>query len=79
MLRFRLRELMAEKSFREGRRVSFEEISQVTGINRTTLSKMANVRGYNTGTKNLDYLCKYFGCKVCELVEYVEMDEDQVG
>lgn len=75
MLRFRLRELMADKTFEDGQRVTFEEISQATGINRTSLSKMANTRGYNTTSDNLDRLCRYFRCSVCDVVEYVELDE----
>lgn len=76
MIRFRLRELMADKTFKDGQRVTFEEISQATGINRTSLSKMANTRGYNTTTDNLDRLCRYFGCSVCDIAEYVEWDEE---
>lgn len=72
MIRFKLKELMAEKAFQEGRRVTFDEISKETGINRTTLSKMANQRGYNTTTDNLDALCDYFGCSVGELAEHVK-------
>ena len=64
---------MLEKAFRENRRVTFEEVSTATGINRTTLSKMANHRGYNTTTDNLGNLCKYFGCAVGEVAEYVEL------
>jgi len=76
MLRFHLRKLMADKAFEEGRRITFEEISKATGVNRTTLSKMANVRGYNTTTDNLDRLCRYFNCGIAELVEYIEWQED---
>lgn len=72
MIRFKLKELMAEKAFQEGRRITFDEISKETGINRTTLSKMANQRGYNTTTDNLDVLCAYFHCSVCELAEHVD-------
>ncbi|MCG5495962.1 helix-turn-helix domain-containing protein [Ectothiorhodospira variabilis] len=72
MIRFRLKELMAEKSFQEGRRLTYEEIAQATGINRTTLSKIANQKGYNTTTDNLDALCAYFDCSVCELAERVK-------
>ncbi|GAC14504.1 hypothetical protein GLIP_1876 [Aliiglaciecola lipolytica E3] len=37
-----------------------------------TLSKIANKKGYSTVTDNIDKLCAYFGCKVNDLVEYVE-------
>lgn len=60
MIRFRLKELIADLEFRENRRVTLEEISSSTGIHRTTLSKIANQKGYNTTTDVLDKLCEYF-------------------
>jgi DNA-binding Xre family transcriptional regulator len=66
-----LKELIADREFREGRRITFEEVARVTGIHRTTLSKIANKKGYNTTTDNLDRLCRFFGCRVEQLVEYV--------
>lgn len=71
MIRFRLQELIAEKQFKEGRRVTLTELSEVTGINRVTLSKLVNHRGYSTVTDNLDRLCTYFGCRIEQLVEHV--------
>jgi len=71
MIRFRLKELLAEKGFQENRRVTLDEVSQATGIHRTTLSKIANQRGYNTGTENVDRLCEYFGCQVGDVIEHV--------
>lgn len=71
MIRFRIKELMADKAFRESRRITFEEVSSSTGINRTTLSKMANQKGYNTTTDNLDALCRYFSVTICELAEHI--------
>jgi putative transcriptional regulator len=75
MIRFRLQELLAEKQFREGRRVTLTELSEATGINRVTLSKMVNQRGYSSVTDNLDKLCKFFNCKVGDIAEYVPDEE----
>lgn len=75
VIRLRLTELLAEASFRRGRRVELLEVAQATGIHRTTLSKMVNVRGYNATLGNIDALCKYFGCGVGDLAVYVP-DED---
>ncbi len=75
MIRFRLKELIADREFKGGKRITFEEIAQNTGIHRTTLSKIAGTRGYNTTTDNIDLLCKYFGCKVGDLMEYVPDEE----
>lgn len=71
VIRYRLKELIADREFREGRRITVEEVASATGIHRTTLSKIANKRGCNTTTDNLDRLCRFFGCRVEQLVEYV--------
>lgn len=71
MLRFKIKEMIANKEFAEGRRVTIGEVAEATGIHRMTLSKLINQRGYNTGSENLDRLCRYFDCEIQELVEYV--------
>lgn len=71
MIRFKLRELMAEKGFREFRVITVAEIANETGIHRATLSKIANERGYNTGTENIDRLCRYFNCDVADVMQRV--------
>lgn len=75
MIRFRLKELIAEKGFQENRRVTLDEVSKETGIHRTTLSKIANQRGYNTTTEILDKLCIYFGVELQEVAQHVEDPE----
>ena len=76
MIRFRLAELIADKSFKERRVVTISEIAQATGIHRATLSKVANQPGANIGTEIIDKLCRYFGCQPGELMTYVD-DEPQ--
>ena len=71
MLRFRLKELLAEKEFREGRVITMVEVANATGIHRMTLSKIANHRGYNPTADVLDRLCTYFGCRIEQLVEHL--------
>jgi putative transcriptional regulator len=71
MIRFKLRELMAEKGFRESRVITVAEIANETGIHRATLSKIANERGCNTGTENIDRLCRYFNCDVADVMQRV--------
>jgi putative transcriptional regulator len=72
MIRFKLQELIAERQFKEGRRVTLIELSKATGISRVTLSKMVNQRGYSTVTDNIDKLCSFFECDVSEVMEYVD-------
>lgn len=75
MIRFKLKEALAEKAFRDGKRVNLDELSAVTGVNKSTLSRISSVRGYNTTTDNIDKLCRYFGCSVDKLMEYVPDEE----
>jgi len=71
MIRFRIRELIAQKAFDRNARVTMEEIAEKTGIHRATLSKIASSRGTNTTTDNLDRLCAYFECTWADLAVYI--------
>lgn len=75
MIRFRLKELIADWEFKEGRRITFDELSNETGIHRTTLSRIAGLRGYNTTTDNMDRLCRFFNCPVERVMEHVSDEE----
>lgn len=71
MLRIKVRQLLDDKAFREGRRITLDEVSEATGIGRATLTRIVNIPGYNVTTGNLDALCRYFACAAGELIEYV--------
>lgn len=75
MIRFRLKELLVDKGFQENRRVTLDEVAKATGIHRTTLSKVANQRGYNTTTDVLNKLCEYFEVPLEQVAGYVDVDE----
>jgi len=70
MIRVLLKKLLDEKSFREKRRITLNEVSEQTGISRATLTRIANIPGYNTNTDTIDALCRYFDCQPGELLEY---------
>jgi len=71
MLRFRLKELLAEKEFSEGRVITMVEVANATGIHRMTLSKLSNHKSCNPTADILDRLCNYFGCRIEQLVEQI--------
>lgn len=75
MIRFRFKELLADKSFKENRRVTIEEVARETGIHRTTLSKISNKNGYSATTEVLDLLCEYFGCEISDIAEHIKKDD----
>ena len=71
MIRFRLKERIADLSFKTGRKVTLDEVAAGTGIHRATLSKIGSKKGYNSSTDVLDRLCVFFECRVEELIEHV--------
>jgi DNA-binding Xre family transcriptional regulator len=71
MIRFKLAEMIEKKQFAEGRRLTIGEIATATGLNRMTLSKILNQKGYGTGTDTIDKLCLFFGCAVEDLMEHL--------
>ena len=76
MIRFYLQKMISEKQFKEDRRITMAEITEATGINRVTLSKMINQKGYSTVTDNLDNLCKFFNCKLEDIAEFIPDNEE---
>jgi DNA-binding Xre family transcriptional regulator len=54
---------------REGRRLTWEDIEQATGIRQPTLISMNNGTAKQIRPKYLDALCKFFGVGVAELLE----------
>ncbi|MGE4499535.1 MAG: helix-turn-helix domain-containing protein [Hydrogenovibrio sp.] len=71
MIRYKLKERIADKEFKDGARLMVKDIAEATGINRMTLSKILNQKGYNTTTDKLDKLAEYFDCEIGDLVERV--------
>lgn len=71
MIRYRLRERIADFAFTHGRHLSLKEIAEATGIHRTTLSRILNQHGYNATVDNIDKLCSFFRCRVEDLLEHV--------
>jgi putative transcriptional regulator len=76
VIRYRLKELIADRAFRLGRIVTMDEVARETGLHRMTLSRMANIRGYVTRTDILDKLCEYFGCRLEELAQHIPSSEE---
>lgn len=57
---------MAEK------RLSQRELAQLTGIRQATISAYCNDTFVMIPKEHLDIFCKFFNCKVEDLIEYVE-------
>ena len=69
MIKYNIKELIAEKSFKEKRTISISEIAKEIGISRSTLSKIANSKGnYSTKTEYIEKLCSYFNVSPDKLI-----------
>lgn len=79
MLRFKLKERIADREFKERRRIPLQEVAEATGLNRMTLSKLINQYGANVQTDVLDKLCSYLGCRIEDLVEHVDASVQPEG
>ncbi len=71
MIRYRFRELLAEKERQEGRRIPLREISEATEVGVGVLSSLGSPqRRIVTNTRYLEAVCRYFGCGIEELVAF---------
>lgn len=72
MIRVLLVQRLDDKSFSEGRKIPLKEVSDVTGIGRATLTRIANKPDYITSTEIIDKLCDYFACEPGDLLQKVK-------
>lgn len=68
----RLKILIAEKEFREKRKLTYRTISEETGISTSTLTlyMRQGVGAFDTGT--LETLCNYLNCQPGDLIIYTD-------
>jgi putative transcriptional regulator len=52
-------------------KLKISDVSRDTGINRGTLTRLYYETSERYDVDVLDQLCRYFGCKVGDLLEYV--------
>lgn len=74
MIQCRLRELIAAKSRRERRKITYETIVRDTGVNKNTLTQLANDRAGRVGLSVMNRLCAYLQCQPGDLFIYAADD-----
>ena len=52
-------------------RTTAEDINNKTCIGKSTLSTIRNNKNINISVHTLNKLCKYFDCKISDLIEYI--------
>ncbi|NLS14235.1 helix-turn-helix transcriptional regulator [Vibrio sp. SM6] len=71
MIVYRVKELMERKPLHNGRKVTLSYLAEQVGIQSSAMSKIANNKGYNTSMTTVEALCRFFECKIEDVVEYV--------
>lgn len=69
MIKIKLHEQMGKKKIR-----SIRQLSEETGISRVPLSNLYNENGKGIEYETLNTLCRFFGCSIGDILEYVEGD-----
>lgn len=77
MVRSRFKVLTAQKQLAQGQPLTLRDIAASSGVSYMAVQKLNSGRGSRVDYETLDRLCKYFGCGVGDLLEYVE-DAPQV-
>lgn len=72
MIYCRLKNLIAEKEFKERRKITYKVIQDETGLSSTTIAKLLAYKGVQRiDGSTLDKLCEFFGCQVGDILTYV--------
>ena len=77
MIRSRLKRLRLDKEEAEARKLTYKVITEETGLSEGVIVRLMGSQVDRVDTGTLNTLCKYFGCGVGELLEYVPDAEAQ--
>ena len=75
MLRVKLREAMESYQRRTGKRMTYELMSNLTGLSRPTIESLASRQTYNTRLSTIAKVCRALQCQPGELLEWTDNDE----
>ena len=64
----RMKQLMREKAARDGKRITYSDIAQATGLAWSTVERYANNRVRRPDLEVVAKLCDYFGVSLSEFV-----------
>jgi putative transcriptional regulator len=71
VIRSNLKRVRADKELADGRKLTYATISAETGLSQGVLVRLMNGEFERVEVPTLNTLCRYFGCTVGELLEYI--------
>lgn len=69
-IRLRLRHCMDLYERRTGRRITYPELAELSGISENTIESIGSRRNYNTTTDTLQAICRALGVTPCDLIAW---------
>lgn len=75
MIIVKLRHAMESYRLKTGERITYQILSEKTGISEATLKTIGSKRTYNPSLNAIDALCKALQCDVPDILEYREDDQ----
>ena len=69
-IRFRLRQCMELYERRTGRRITYPELADQSGVSEDTIESIGSRRNYNTTTDTLQAICRVLGVSPCDLIAW---------
>lgn len=69
---FKLNELMGKHKIR-----SIRALSEATGLNRITLTKIYEGKSQRIDANTVTILCEYFNCTLNDLMDFEEVEESE--
>ncbi|WP_026369678.1 helix-turn-helix domain-containing protein [Kallotenue papyrolyticum] len=75
-IRLRLREMIAQYAAHTDQRLTLEDVAHATGIDRTTLTMLADNQVGQIDLDHLARLCDYLHCAPADLLEYRRADAE---
>jgi len=61
---------MAVYSRKHGKKLTYQQLAEMTGLSKSTLEAIGSRPDYNTTLEVLDTLCNHLECSISDLVTY---------
>jgi putative transcriptional regulator len=71
MLRVKLREALEAAEARLGERITYHQLSRLTGLSRATLEAIGSRPSYNPRLSTIERLCDALDCQIADILEIV--------
>ena len=78
MIKFNLKVLIAQYEVRTGERLSYRELSRLTGINKNSINAIAANQARRLDLDTLERLCDFFECEPGDLIVKIDSVRSEV-